>query len=43
LLKQFEIGSVQKIDGRYEVKELKMNNRANASRTTLEFELDARQ
>jgi hypothetical protein len=42
LLKQFEIGSVQKIDGRYEVKDLKMSNRANSSRTTLEFELDSK-
>ena len=28
--------------GRYEVKALKMSNRANSSRTTLEFELDSK-
>ncbi len=40
LLKQYELGAVQKIDGRYEVKDLKMSNRENATRTTLEFELE---
>ncbi len=40
LLKEFELGSVEKINGHYEVKDLKMFNRKTGSRTYLDFNLD---
>ncbi|HEX3799226.1 MAG TPA: outer membrane lipoprotein-sorting protein [Verrucomicrobiae bacterium] len=40
LLKEFELGSVVKINGHYEVKDLKMINDKTDSRTSLNFDLD---
>jgi Outer membrane lipoprotein-sorting protein len=42
LLKDFEIGSVRKVNGRYQVKDLKMSNRRDGTRTTLEFDPEPR-
>ncbi len=39
LMKEFELGSVTKINGHYEVKDLKMFNRKTGSRTYLDFNL----
>jgi hypothetical protein len=41
LLKEFELGSVAKVNGRYEVKDLKMFNRKTGSRTYLDFDLQS--
>lgn len=41
LLKEFELGSVMKINGRYQVKDLKMFNRKTGSRTYLDFDLQS--
>jgi hypothetical protein len=40
IIKDFEIGSIEKVNGRYQVKDLKMFNRRTHSRTELEFDLD---
>jgi Outer membrane lipoprotein-sorting protein len=39
VMKEFELGSVTKINGHYEVKDLKMFNRKTGSRTYLDFDL----
>lgn len=41
LMKEFELGSVAKVNGRYEVKDLKMFNRKTGSRTYLDFDLQS--
>jgi hypothetical protein len=41
LMKEFELGSVAKVNGRYEVKNLKMYNRKTGSRTYLDFDLQS--
>jgi hypothetical protein len=38
-IKEFEVGSIEKVHGHYEVKNLKMFNRLNGSRTSLDFDL----
>jgi hypothetical protein len=40
LIKEFELGSVEKVHGHYQVKDLKMYNRQTGSRTYLDFDLD---
>lgn len=40
IIKDFEVGSIEKVNGRYEVKNLKMFNRRTHSRTELEFDLE---
>ncbi len=40
MIKDFELGSVGKINGRYQVKNLKMYDRRKGSRTFLEFNFD---
>jgi hypothetical protein len=42
LTKDFELGSVSKINGRYQVKNLKMYDRRKGSHTILEFDLDGK-
>lgn len=41
LLKEFELGSIVKVNGRYQVKDLKMFNRKTGSRTYLDFDLQS--
>ncbi|MDB6022444.1 MAG: putative sigma regulatory protein MucB/RseB [Pedosphaera sp.] len=41
LLKEFELGSVAKVNGRYQVKDLKMFDRKTGSRTYLDFDLQS--
>lgn len=41
LMKEFELGSVAKVNGRYQVKDLKMFNRRTGSRTYLDFDLQS--
>jgi hypothetical protein len=41
LMKEFELGSIAKVNGRYEVKDLKMFNRKTHSRTYLDFDLQS--
>jgi Outer membrane lipoprotein-sorting protein len=41
LFKEFELGSVAKVNGRYQVKNLKMFNRRTGSRTYLDFDLQS--
>jgi Outer membrane lipoprotein-sorting protein len=41
-LKEFELGSVEKVNGRYELKDLEIINEQTGSRTRLVFDLDAK-
>ena len=41
LMKEFELGSIAKVNGKYEVKDLKMFNRKTSSRTYLDFDLQS--
>ena len=41
LMKEFELGSVEKVNGRYQIKDLKMFNRKTGSRTYLDFDLQS--
>jgi Outer membrane lipoprotein-sorting protein len=42
LLKEFSLGSVKKVDGQYQVQDVKISNVQTHSRTWLEFDLDKR-
>jgi hypothetical protein len=40
LLKEFELGKFQKVNGRYELRDMTIRNRRSGSQTRLEFDLD---
>ena len=42
IMKEFELGSVEKVNGHYEVKNLKMSDFRTKSRTTLDFDIEAK-
>ena len=42
LLKEFELGSIEKVRGQYELKDLKISNRQTGSRTQLQFDLQTK-
>jgi hypothetical protein len=42
LLKEFWLGSFKKINGRYELKDMKINNLKTKTRTQLVFDLDSK-
>ncbi len=42
LLKEFELGSIEKVNGQYELRDLKISNRKTGSRTQLLFDLQTK-
>jgi negative regulator of sigma E activity len=42
ILKEFSIGSIKKVNGRWELKDMKISNRRTGTQTQLEFNLEVK-